>query len=226
MKKIYMTMVALLCGVAAMAQNEVLLPEKIEVAAGDKADLTVGFDVTPAGDEALYLSAFSFKIQLPEGFALTTHEERKFVPGQGMVVSEVFDNELFNIQDHTATIQPVKVGDDYRPGFYQVTVASLNRNVFIVQQGDIVKVTFQVDETVGAGSYVIEVSDPSGSTWDGVSSPFNKEVKEISVVTSGTGINSINADDANAPIYNVAGQRVSKAQKGVFIQSGKKVAVK
>ena len=45
-------------------------------------------------------------------------------------------------------------------------------------------------------------------------------------VAGGTGINGINAADSNAPIYNVAGQRVSKAQKGVFIQNGKKVAVK
>ncbi|MBR3858375.1 MAG: hypothetical protein IKM68_10425, partial [Bacteroidaceae bacterium] len=41
-----------------------------------------------------------------------------------------------------------------------------------------------------------------------------------------TGINSINAEDSKAPVYNLAGQRVSKAQQGVFIQNGKKVAVK
>ena len=45
-------------------------------------------------------------------------------------------------------------------------------------------------------------------------------------VGEGTGIIGINADDTNAPVYNVAGQRVSKAQKGIFIQNGKKVAVK
>jgi len=65
----------------------------------------------------------------------------------------------------------------------------------------------------------------AGSTTKGVSVPFD-DVTVPLTVTSGTGINSINADDVNAPIYNIAGQRVSKAQKGVFIQNGKKIAVK
>jgi len=45
-------------------------------------------------------------------------------------------------------------------------------------------------------------------------------------VGKGNGINSINAADSKAPVYNVAGQRVSKTQKGVYIQNGKKIAVK
>ena len=41
------------------------------------------------------------------------------------------------------------------------------------------------------------------------------------------GINTINNDmKANGPIYNVAGQRVNKAMKGVYIQNGKKFVVK
>ena len=43
----------------------------------------------------------------------------------------------------------------------------------------------------------------------------------------GTAINSISAEQTKSGvIYNVAGQRVSKAQKGIFIVDGKKVAVK
>ena len=42
---------------------------------------------------------------------------------------------------------------------------------------------------------------------------------------AGTGINGITvdgADNANAPVYNLAGQRVSKDAKGILIQNGKK----
>ena len=40
-------------------------------------------------------------------------------------------------------------------------------------------------------------------------------------------INSIEAEGENgSAIYNMAGQRVSKAQRGVFIMNGKKVSVK
>lgn len=42
---------------------------------------------------------------------------------------------------------------------------------------------------------------------------------------SGTGIEGIEAaaENENAPMYNLAGQRVSRVQKGIFIQNGKKV---
>ena len=41
-----------------------------------------------------------------------------------------------------------------------------------------------------------------------------------------TGINSLNSAESNAPVYNLAGQRVDKAQKGIYIVGGKKVLVK
>ena len=39
-------------------------------------------------------------------------------------------------------------------------------------------------------------------------------------------IKSINGNTTNGAIYNIAGQRVSKAQKGIFVVDGKKVSVK
>ena len=41
-----------------------------------------------------------------------------------------------------------------------------------------------------------------------------------------TGINALNANTQNAVIYNLAGQKVMKAQKGLYIVNGKKVLVK
>jgi hypothetical protein len=43
-----------------------------------------------------------------------------------------------------------------------------------------------------------------------------------------TGINTIKAaeQNANAPIYNLAGQQVDKSYKGVVIQNGKKMIQK
>lgn len=41
-----------------------------------------------------------------------------------------------------------------------------------------------------------------------------------------TGIEEVNADNSNAPIYNLQGVRVNKAENGVFIQGGKKFVVK
>lgn len=55
-------------------------------------------------------------------------------------------------------------------------------------------------------------------------------IKEVTVTSAGSaGISSITTngtEDANAPVYNLAGQRVSKDAKGVLIQNGKKFVVK
>ena len=40
------------------------------------------------------------------------------------------------------------------------------------------------------------------------------------------GIENVNDNVNNGAIYNLSGQRVSKAQKGIFIQDGRKVATK
>ena len=47
----------------------------------------------------------------------------------------------------------------------------------------------------------------------------------LTFTAGATGINGITvdgADNANAPVYNLAGQRVSKDAKGILIQNGKK----
>ena len=55
--------------------------------------------------------------------------------------------------------------------------------------------------------------------------PGTTSIGNISFAGAGTGINGITvdgADNANAPVYNLAGQRVSKDAKGILIQNGKK----
>ena len=39
-------------------------------------------------------------------------------------------------------------------------------------------------------------------------------------------INAVNAEAANGTIYNLQGQKVEKAQKGLYIINGKKVVMK
>lgn len=55
-------------------------------------------------------------------------------------------------------------------------------------------------------------------------------IKELAPISAPvpTGINSITTDatDANAPVYNLSGQRVGKNAKGVLVKNGKKYVVK
>lgn len=51
------------------------------------------------------------------------------------------------------------------------------------------------------------------------------ELAPLSITQASTGINGVEAaaDNANAPMYNIAGQRVSKDYKGLVIVNGKKI---
>ena len=48
----------------------------------------------------------------------------------------------------------------------------------------------------------------------------------IAIDGEATGISAVNAEQQGAEVYNLNGQRVSKAQKGLYIQNGKKVIMK
>ena len=79
------------------------------------------------------------------------------------------------------------------------------------------------------GTDVTTLNDGDEATITGIVLPFNDTV-EIAVTameSTPTGIENINAEIANdAPIFNIAGQRVEKAVKGIYIQNGKKFIVK
>ena len=200
MKKFYMTMVAMLCGVAAMAQNE-LYAEDFSVAQGaTSADLVVRMR---NADE---VTAFSFRLGLPEGVTMTLNKKgKKYV---------TIDED--RMDDHTAIIQDAADGAD------MISVYSASKATFYENDGPVVTVplTIEKDGTYELRIYNVSISNPAAQ------SIATSTECTVTMQVGPTGINSINAIDSKAPIYNVAGQRVSKAQKGVYIQNGKKVAVK
>lgn len=79
------------------------------------------------------------------------------------------------------------------------------------------------------GTDVTTLNDGDEDTITGIVVPFNDTV-EIAVTameSTSSSIENINAEIANdAPIFNIAGQRVKKAVKGIYIQNGKKFIVK
>ena len=46
------------------------------------------------------------------------------------------------------------------------------------------------------------------------------------VKADNSGIAIVTSEKQNTPLYNIAGQRISKATKGIYIQNGKKYIVK
>ena len=119
----------------------------------------------------------------------------------------------------TETVETVDYGLE---GYSAAFAVSDNTKLFLGKGKDSGKVGF----------YALGSAKTNGFKAYFVNSTSGGEAKEgfdLVDANETTGVESIdNAQFAidNAPVYNLQGQRVNKAQKGVFIQNGKKVVVK
>ena len=83
-------------------------------------------------------------------------------------------------------------------------------------------ITRMIALKIGTG----ELKRISFSNEDGLQSAKPEDVTFNITLIPATGINDIEQDGQDAAIYNLAGQRLSKPQRGVNIQNGKKILVK
>lgn len=212
MKKIYMTMVALLCSAAAMAQMT-LSADKVIAEAGQTAYLEIKFTEAEAG----VITAAACWVTLPEGFTLA----QKYNEADEEYVDDIEYPAAKSGHDK----RMIKVAEDAagNNNTYQFSAAS-NTATFKTSTDVMFKIGVVVPEGTAKGNYPVKISKVNFSDKAAVASYQDDFSTEIEV--GGDGINSINAEDSKAPVYNLSGQRVSKAQQGVFIQNGKKVAVK
>ena len=234
MKQFYMTLVAMLCGAAAMAQENVLYVEDLTVEQG----ATVNVPICLKNDAKIVSIAYKFDT-LPAGFTvaskkedLSFNEERLDIETARAAAdddpadpSEAADLYEFSVKKGTVTFTPGITG-------YRNDADEWVAVCFLGNEGELVYHPLTVAEDcalTGEGEpYTVKLKNISmGDDAYETGNPCTSKTAEFKVtVTPATGIIKINADDPNAPVYNVAGQRVSKAQKGIFIQNGKKVAVK
>ena len=217
-----MTMIAMLCGVAASAQTCTISAEPVAaVAGGETAYLEVTLNESDPGN---LVTGAGFIFTLPEGIK----------------VASVYDEDVEDYVDvvtfpnakpkHVTKLIAQADGRTWSVGIG--ADGNTKASYFKTATNVLISVGLDVPSDYTDGEYEIQFSkigfaapDPAGGA-SAVSVYPQDDFTVTLTVTGGTGINSINANDANAPIYNVAGQRVSKAQKGVYIQNGKKVAVK
>lgn len=207
MKKIYMTMVAMLCGAAAMAQTcTISAPESITLDAGVQFDLE--FLINQDGTS---VNGMGTVLEFPDKIAPIWDEEE-----EGFILSSPAAKSA-----HTVMLVQ---GEGANANKYTLAVASTG-STFRTTTNVVASLGIRAEKDIVDGDYEIKVGPTSFNI--GTTSVYPQDPFVIKVtVQGGDAINSINAADSKAPVYNLAGQRVSKAQKGVFIQNGKKVAVK
>ncbi len=257
MKKFYMLMVAMLCGVAAMAEtyeNELYVPD-VEVKAGSEATAQICL----RNAEPLVL-AITWKVQNPSGVNIkmpTSAAKYTLVPDRldvetakivekfwkkqeyddGDIDEDEYNEacEAIDAKGYTELFQvtkPQNLSFSAIPKAVSAKVDGVTRyTAFLGTDGALLTCPITVGSDVADGEYEITLTqlEVSGRP-DAAGILYNLSAEHptatVKVIVGGTGINSINAEDSKAPVYNLAGQRVSKAQQGVFIQNGKKVAVK
>lgn len=225
MKKFYMTMVAMLCGVAAMAQNELVVEDQTFDPGTTAGTLTIGLNNEAA------VTAVSFKLALPAG--VKAKAVKNFTFNEDRIdmakVCAAMEDEEAEAGD-LYTFDRKSAGNDYMYSFYPQTSRYQDETgewvavTFLGNSGDLIYVplTFEADGVYEIKLYDIGIANDEATA----QSVATSTEATCTLYVGATGINDIKALDSKAPVYNVAGQRVSKVQKGVYIQSGKKVAVK
>ena len=211
MKKFYMSLVAMLCGATAMAQIGTLSCGDVALNAGGE---TGYLEVMLTAEDVAAISGIQFNFALPAGVTIAK------------VYNE--DDEEW-VDDVTFPIAKAKhqVGIMAATEGYLVYLGGDNSLSFKSTTNPVAKIGIVAAQDATDGEYEIVFNKAALS--DKSSPVVSYDVPDFTAkvtIAGGTGINSINAADSKAPVYNLAGQRVSKAQKGVYIQGGKKVAVK
>lgn len=200
MKKILLSIVALMATFTASAQFSTD-PAVLKIAKGEEK--TVTFSLKTEEPVTLY----EFWMILPEGLEVVydADEEEYLI--------ELLSN---NAKSHSLTA-------DYKKGSktdFFISVSSSKLATLKALEGDVLSITFKATADVTSP---IKIQGPFAGT------PSEKKISfddfEINV-NSETAINGISAEQTKSGvIYNMAGQRVSKATKGIYVVDGKKVAV-
>lgn len=195
------------------------------------------------GESAIELRTLGF--DMPVNSTITGTVKVNLAVSYGVPYLEANDattDDDLNIQESTEAAQPVKatvadiVANKYindlvtvsgKLSIEKTTSGTSTRTNYYINDGD-AKVQlydkFQVSD-------LATLTDGETYTVEGIFGQIYNNVPEILMtkkVAETTGISNITTDaaDVNAPVYNLAGQKVSKAYKGVVIKAGKKFVQK
>lgn len=201
MKKIFTLMAVFALSMAAMAQNEASL--KVDGRDGNflTFQMTNNFDVHGVG----------FKVKLPAGVTVATKTNDD-------------DEEVPQIKKNNTRAKGSGYKlyvDDIPGGGYSINMANPTAP-FTGTEGEVLYI-----ELAGTLSGDVEIYDINFCDKDNKSYYVGGDkTYKITVPLKADAINGISADETKSGvIYNMAGQRVSKATKGIYVVDGKKVAV-
>ena len=199
MKKIFTLMAVFALTLAANAQNATL------GVTGEGTDWIV---VSLEND--FNCGAFGFKLDLPEGAKLAYDEDEE---------DYVYEKNTERLSGKKWTVDVKETATGYSINIFGSTVRGTS--------GDLIKFQLAAPTTGTATFKDINFTDV-GEDGKGTTSVYmnNDKTTTVTVDLKADAIKSISAEQTKSGvIYNMAGQRVSKATKGIYVIDGKKVAV-
>lgn len=205
MKKFLLSVVALMATFTASAQFTAN-PAELTIAAGEEKEVVFSLATS------VEVTAYNLYIQCPDGIQIATR------------MNEDDEEELaidLIAARHKSTHALTAGEVSGEKGTYMIAVASSKNALLRETSGEVVSVKFKATADVVDGA--ITIKDALAGTPGGDKFKFDN----FDIKVNPTAINAISADQTKSGvIYNLAGQRVSKAVKGIYVVDGKKVAVK
>ena len=196
--KLFVALVATMMAGNMYAQS--ITANDVEIEPGKTAE--VSFTINSETKAAIA----EFKLALPEGIAIQYDaDEEDFVYELGSSMT---------IKSHSATIKKQESGNFY------VLVSNASGKEFKNPSGVYLTVTLEAADNAVSGVATMK----SIILGDLNAKKMNTADEATFNITVGTtGIKSIEAADADALAYNLAGQKVNKGFKGLVIVNGKKI---
>ena len=178
---------------------------------------TATFDVNGNGTEWIVISlendfncgAFGFMLDLPEGAKLAWDEDEE---------DYVYEKNTDRLKGKKWLVDVQTTATGYSINIYGST--------FTASSGELVRFKLAAPVTGTATFKNVNFTDV-GTDLKGTTSvyPDGDDTKTFTIDLKADAIKGISADETKSGvIYNMAGQRVSKATKGIFVIDGKKVA--
>lgn len=214
MKQIYLFLAAFFVAcMSAFADNGITInPSPVQVSPGDQVKVEIEFD----NSEGLY-KGFQMDLNLPTGVDIAV-EDIWDDDEEDWITTTLVEKGTLLKSGHTISFNKVE------DGHYIFICVDMNNATFKSKAGTVMAITFKADDNLASGEYEGSFSAIEFNTKDDTA--FNPDDVAFKVEIVPTKINGVSTDLQTKSVYNIAGQQLNGAQKGINIVDGKKVMVK
>ena len=207
MKKLYILLLAAMAWGSALAQDNAFYFTDAFVLLGSSYPSGIELCIRNASTD---LTCFEAEIQLPEGLSPVLDED---------------GNPIVVLYRNRSTVHEV-LANVLDNGNLKLLISSVDGALFKGNDGPFLSFHVQADDDAQSGEYTVETVGESLLVNTNAEAFYNVGVKGYVLVSDDpTSIKTTdNGQQATGKeIYNLAGQRLSKTQKGINIVGGKKV---